>query len=142
MIEMSKLDYQGIGPRFGAQVVDAIILIVLFFVIGFAMSGSFNFQYSGPDAYPFIGAYGIVAFLYFVVLEGSMGATVGKKLLKLKVVREDGSVCGFGPAFIRNILRIIDELPFLYIIGMILISRSDKKQRLGDRLGKTVVVKA
>jgi uncharacterized RDD family membrane protein YckC len=106
------------------------------------MSGSFNFQYSGLDAYTFLAVYGLIVFLYFLVLEGAMGATIGKKLLKLKVVREDGSACGFGPALIRNILRIVDELPFLYIIGMLLISRSDKKQRLGDKLTKTVVVKA
>jgi uncharacterized RDD family membrane protein YckC len=63
-------------------------------------------------------------------------------VLKIKVVREDGSPCGIVPAIIRNILRIVDGLPFLYIIGMILISRSSKKQRLGDSVAKTVVVKA
>jgi uncharacterized RDD family membrane protein YckC len=61
--------------------------------------------------------------------------------LKLKVVQEDGKPCGFGSEAVRTILRIIDGLPFLYIIGMIFISRSDKKQRLGDKLAKTVVVK-
>ncbi len=71
-----------------------------------------------------------------------MGATLGKKVVKIKVVKEDGSACGIGPAFVRTLLRIIDGLPFLYIIGMVLIARSDKKQRLGDRVAKTVVVKA
>ncbi len=141
-MKMSKLDYQGIGPRIGAQIVDGIVLIVLFFLVGFAMSGSFTFQYSGAEAYPFLGAYFLVFFLYYVVLEGYMGQTLGKKLLKIKVVKEDGKACGYGPAFVRTILRIIDALPFLYIIGMILIARSDKKQRLGDSVAKTVVVKA
>jgi len=40
-----------------------------------------------------------------------------------------------------NILRIIDALPFLYIIGLIFMSRSDKKQRLGDKIARTVVIK-
>ena len=117
-------------------------MIVLFFILGFGMSGSLNFQYSGIEALPFIGGFGLIMFLYFVVLEGSTGATIGKKLLKIKVVREDGSTCGFGPSLVRNILRIVDALPALYIIGMILIARSDKKQRLGDKLAKTVVIKA
>ncbi len=138
---MSKLDYQGIGPRIGAQIVDTIVLLILFFLVGFALSGSLTFQYSGAEAYPFLGAYFLVFFLYYVVLEGYMGQTLGKKLLKIKVVKEDGKACGFGPAFIRTILRIIDA-QFLYIVGMILISRSEKKQRLGDRMAKTVVVKA
>lgn len=139
---MSTLSYQGIGPRLVAQVVDTVVLIVLFLLVGFALSGSFTFEYQGEAAYPFLSAYGLIVLLYFAILEGTMGATFGKKLVKIKVVREDGSSCGIRPAFVRTLLRIIDGLPFLYIIGMVLIARSDKKQRLGDRLAKTVVVKA
>lgn len=61
--------------------------------------------------------------------------------MKMKVVREDGSPCRLGPSVIRNILRIVDILPFLYIVGMVLIARSGKKQRLGDRVAHTVVVR-
>lgn len=139
---MTKLNYQGIGPRIVAQIIDGIILSAIFLALGFAMSGAFEFSYQGEAAYPLIGITALITFLYFVILEGTIGGTVGKKLIKIKVVREDGSACGIGPSLIRNILRIIDELPFLYIIGMILIARSDKKQRLGDRLGKTIVIKA
>jgi uncharacterized RDD family membrane protein YckC len=139
---MSNLSYQGIGPRLVAQIVDTVVLSVLFLLVGFALSGSFTFEYQGEAAYPFLSAYGLIVLLYFAILEGTMGATLGKKLVKIKVVREDGSTCGIGPAFVRTLLRIIDGLPFLYIIGMVLIARSDKKQRLGDRLAKTVVIKA
>ena len=139
---MAKLDYQGIGPRLAAQVVDFFVLLVLYFLLGYAMSGAFTFQYSGAAAFPFLGSYLLIFLLYYIVLEGSMGQTIGKKLLKIKVVRENGEACGFGPAIIRTILRLVDALPLLYIIGMILISRSDKKQRLGDCVAKTVVVKA
>lgn len=139
---MSGMNYQGIGPRLVAQIVDTVVLVILFFLVGFVMSGSFTFEYQGEAAYPFIAVYAAVPFLYYILLEGLTGATVGKRLLKLKVVRENGSPCGIGPATVRNILRIVDELPFLYIIGMILISRSNKKQRLGDRFAKTIVIKA
>lgn len=139
---MSNLRYQGIGPRLVAQIVDTVVLVVLFLLVGFVLSGSFTFEYQGEAAYPFLSAYGLIVLLYFAILEGTMGATFGKKLVKIKVVREDGSACGIGPAFVRSLLRIIDGLPFLYIIGMVLIARSDKKQRLGDRLAKTVVIKA
>ena len=139
---MPDLSYQGIGPRLAAQIVDTVVLIVLFLLVGFVLSGSFTFEYQGEAAYPFLSAYGLIVLLYFAILEGTMGATLGKKLVKIKVVREDGSACGIGPAFVRSLLRIIDGLPFLYIIGMVLIARSDKKQRLGDRLAKTIVIKA
>ena len=139
---MTNLNYQGIGPRLAAQIIDAIILSIVFFIIGFGMSGSVTFSFENEAAYPIIALNALIDFLYFVILEGTSGATLGKKLAKIKVVREDGSPCGIGPSFVRNILRIVNELPLLYIIGMILISRSDKKQRLGDRVGKTVVIKA
>lgn len=82
-------------------------------------------------------------FGYFILLEGPLGKgrTVGKRILKLRVVKEDKSTVGYGASFGRNILRIIDGLPFLYIIGMVLIHSSDLNQRLGDRAIHTMVVK-
>jgi uncharacterized RDD family membrane protein YckC len=139
---MPNLSYQGIGPRLVAQIIDSVALVVLFLLVGFVFSGSFAFEYQGGAAYPFLIAYGLIVILYYAILEGTMGATVGKKLVKIKVVKDDGSACGIGPAFVRNLLRVIDALPFLYIIGLVLIARSEKKQRLGDRLAGTVVVKA
>jgi uncharacterized RDD family membrane protein YckC len=59
----------------------------------------------------------------------------------IKVVREDGGKINMTQAFLRTILRVIDGL-LAYLIGAILIWRSDKKQRLGDSIAKTVVVKA
>jgi uncharacterized RDD family membrane protein YckC len=78
---------------------------------------------------------------YFALMEGSRGQTIGKMITKIKVVREDGRPIDMNQALVRNILRIIDGL-FAYLIGAILIWRSDKKQRLGDSVAKTVVVKA
>jgi uncharacterized RDD family membrane protein YckC len=52
----------------------------------------------------------------------------------------DGSPITYGAAFVRTILLIIDLL-FAGLVGAILIWTSDKKQRLGDRLAHTVVVK-
>ncbi len=140
-MSMASLNYQGIGPRLVAQIVDGIVLIILYFVLGAAMFGGFTFEVFGAAAGSFMGIYLLVFFLYYIVLEGALGTTIGKMAAKIKVVREDGSPCGFGPAVVRNVLRVVDALPFLYIIGIILVSRSDKKQRLGDRLAKTVVIK-
>lgn len=139
---MANLSYQGIGPRLVAQIIDSVVLVVLFLLVGFVLSGSFTFEYQGEAAIPFLIAYGLIVILYYAILEGTLGATLGKRLVKIKVVKEDGSACGIGPAFVRTLLRFIDALPFLYIIGLVLIARLEKKQRLGDRLAGTVVVKA
>ncbi len=73
--------------------------------------------------------------------EGHYGQTVGKMAVKIKVVKEaDGSPIDYGEAAVRMILRVIDGL-FVYLVGAILIWSSDEKQRLGDRVAHTVVVK-
>jgi uncharacterized RDD family membrane protein YckC len=143
---LARLSYQGLGSRFLAQIIDSIILFVLFYLIGVALSGGFTFGGIGRliDTAPLYiyGPYALSFFLYYIVLEGLQGATIGKMLVKIRVVQEDGSACGFGPALVRNLLRIIDGLPLLYVIGLILIYRSPRKQRLGDRVAKTIVIKA
>jgi uncharacterized RDD family membrane protein YckC len=139
---VSIMEYQGIAVRFAAQLVDGVILGIVYFLLGFGMTGSFSFDLFGTDALTLLAAWWLISLLYFAILEGTKGATIGKMLLKIKVVQEDGKPCGIVPAFVRNILRIVDALPILYIIGIVLISRSDKKQRLGDRIAKTVVTKA
>lgn len=76
---------------------------------------------------------------YFVVMEGTSGATLGKRILKIRVVKVDGSALTMRESLIRNILRIIDGI-FVYLVGAILIWTSPNKQRLGDRLAGTIVV--
>ena len=89
--------------RFGSQVIDWIILGIIYFIIGYAFFGSVSWQVAGTAALPVIMTNAIIVILYYVVLEGINGATLGKKLLKIKVVKEDGSPCGLGAAFIITV---------------------------------------
>jgi len=78
---------------------------------------------------------------YGFLLEGYWdGYTVGKKLFGIKVVQENGEACDYGSAFVRNFLEVIDGL-FYYLVGFVAMASSDKRQRVGDRLGGTVVVR-
>ncbi|NHA05002.1 RDD family protein [Mucilaginibacter sp. HC2] len=82
----------------------------------------------------------IVWILYFVLLE-SINGTPGHDLCKLKVVKTDGSKVSFTDALKRRICDPIDI--FIYgIPALILVSKTEKHQRLGDLLANTVVVKA
>jgi uncharacterized RDD family membrane protein YckC len=140
-----------LGSRIIAGLIDYIIIgiiaAVLFFLLlipvfmrgpmyGGMMPGIAWGWYGGMFGIQFV-----LWLIYFTYFEGTSGQTIGKKVAHIKVVRMDGSKCDFGAALIRNILRIIDSLPFVYIIGIILIATTQKKQRLGDMLGKTIVVK-
>ena len=132
------MQYQGIWIRFISFLIDTIVLGVLIGVIGSILGFSVVSRTAGWG----FGLLSFIIFLaYFTYLEGSKGQTIGKMVTKIKVVREDGGMIDMNQAFTRNILRVIDGL-LAYLIGAILIWRSEKKQRLGDRIAKTVVIKA
>jgi len=141
--------YQGVAIRFVAILVDAIILgiisyilIAIFAVSAITIDPSTGAVSIGSAYWLVIVLDLIIYFLYYTLLEGHGGQTVGKMAVKIRVVREaDGSPIDYGQAAIRTILRIIDAI-FVYLIGAILIWSSDKKQRLGDRVAHTVVVRA
>lgn len=77
-------------------------------------------------------------------MEALQGATIGKMVLGIRVVRLDGSPISWGQSISRNLLRLIDQIPYgiPYLLGAILIWTSSTKQRLGDRLADTVVVRS
>jgi uncharacterized RDD family membrane protein YckC len=132
------MQYQGIWIRFISFLIDTIVLGVLIGFIGSILGFSVVSQTAGWG----FGLLSFIIFLaYFTYLEGSKGQTIGKMVTKIKVIREDGGKINMNQAFTRNILRVIDGL-LAYLIGAILIWRSDKKQRLGDNIAKTVVIKA
>lgn len=79
-------------------------------------------------------------FVYFALSEGLTGTTFGKRLFGLRVVRaEDGRPCGPLAAVIRTALRLVDNLLFS-LPGIAAIVTSPRRQRLGDRAAKTLVV--
>jgi uncharacterized RDD family membrane protein YckC len=80
--------------------------------------------------------------LYYVVLEGLFGRTVGKILTGIRVVdTETGGRPGIVSALVRTLLRLIDGI-FAYLVGFIIVVNSDRRRRLGDMAAKTLVVRA
>lgn len=136
---VSGKSYVGLGLRFVALIIDGIIFGMLGYLIGAVTGGTTGsgFQLEGGPAF----LYYLLSFLYYILMEAFMGGTVGKLALGMRVELEDGSPITIGASIIRNLLRIVDFLPFAYILGMIMISTSPLKQRLGDRVAKTVVIK-
>ena len=132
-----SMEYQGIGIRFVSLVIDSLVISAVFGVLGSILGFNAMSQSSW--------SLGLLSFAFYIAyytyLEGSRGQTIGKMITRIKVVSEDGGPISMDQAFKRNILRIIDGL-FAYLIGAVLIWRSDKQQRLGDSYARTVVVKA
>jgi len=141
--------YQGVAIRFVAQLIDIVILGVVFWILGFlgAATITINASTGQTSVNPFFGVIILIdlaiAFFYFTLLEGHFGQTVGKMAVSIKVVKAKGnSSISYGEAAVRTILRIVDLIPFVapYLLGAVLIWSSDKRQRLGDRGAHTVVV--
>lgn len=138
----TALHYATIGDRFVAVLIDTIITSLVAAIIATPL-GVLSLV---PGLGLFFGPATLIGFLlwilYFGYFESTSGQTISKQVMKIKVVDEQAlSIIDMGRALIRNVLRIIDFLPFFYIIGVILISTNPKKQRLGDIATKTVVVK-
>lgn len=151
-----------IGRRFVALLIDGIMLGIFQYLIlmgistmGLHASGKttptqgdaydmFVYWLSHLDTYSvlLIGVITIIPLVYYTVMEAVQGATVEKMVLGIRVVKLDGSDIGWSQAIVRNLLRLVDELPptIPYLLGGVLIVNSSRRQRLGDRFAGTVVV--
>ena len=108
--------------------------------MGVAHDGLGDAAHQGPPALPTV-LYGVIVVLYYILLEGYLGQTVGKMLLGIKVVREDdGEVPGLAGATIRTLLRIVDGISS-YLVAFITVLISGKNQRFGDIAAHTLVVR-
>ena len=138
-----KMECQGVRIRVIAQIIDNVVLFASLGLFHFAVFGTWIRHVPNVATTfatdPVCLSFLVVYFIYFILLEGTVGATIGKLVCKIRVRKENGDACGIWEAFVRNILRIVDGLAF-YLVGIILIAISDKKQRFGDKIAKTVVI--
>ena len=143
----SALENAGIALRFVAVLLDAVILFLpLGLVLGLMTGGGYaksgdGYTNAGIDvggnAFWLLVALGVG---YYIVCEAATGATLGKRLVGIQVVGEDGDPLTFGAAVVRNLLRLVDAL-FFYLVGFLFAAMSSRGQRLGDRAAHTVVVR-
>jgi len=134
-----------IGRRIGAALIDILVLSVIFIFVAATIGdstvgdGNASFQLRNGQALVFA----VLALVYYGLAEALTGQTLGKKLLGLKVVSEDGSVATTGQILIRTLLRIVDQIPFLYLLGLIvMLATGRQRKRIGDIVARTRVVAA
>ena len=140
------LTLAGIGSRFIASLIDTVIKLFVF--IGFYIFLFGGTSLIGGGEVNAIGAaafYVVSFFIWFgydVLFETlASGHTPGKRWTGLRVVRIGGRPVGFLSSAIRNMVRIVDFLPSLYLVGMIAVVSTRMNQRLGDLAAGTVVVR-
>ncbi|WP_026907851.1 RDD family protein [Paucisalibacillus globulus] len=146
--EFVSLQYQiaGLGSRGAAMIIDQLLILIANIVIYliFLMANVANIFYLSDSWIPIAIAILIVFIInwgYFFIAEYFFGGkTLGKKLIGIRVIQENGHSVTLLSSLIRNLLRIIDMLPTLYFLGMIFVFLHSKHKRLGDMVAGTIVV--
>lgn len=131
----SPLQYQGFIVRGLANIVDQILVILpLIAITTMINTGSVNSET------PIIIGISLL-FIYLIITEAVWGQSLGKKLFGIKVMMQDGRKCTVLGAILRNTFRIIDVIFGGYLLAIIVMMLTPKRQRIGDLIAKTVVVK-
>jgi uncharacterized RDD family membrane protein YckC len=137
----------GIGSRFLAIALDTLIqalgLLLIVFVAEILLPTAARFT---PRAWTWAAA--IFFLCVFVLYSGYYalfeifwnGQTPGKRLVRLRVISDSGRPITVYEAVARNLLRIVDQFPGLYVVGIISVFLTARNKRLGDIVAGTVVV--
>jgi uncharacterized RDD family membrane protein YckC len=133
-----KLSYAGFWIRFGAYIVDAILLWIVQVGMAYAFFGGYNMMV--PN-YALTGLSIVIGIGYFVAMESSTRqATLGKMAVGVKVGDANGNQISFGNAFGRYLGKIVSAL--ILLIGFMMAGWDDKKQALHDKMAGTYVYHA
>lgn len=133
-----QLPAAGPVPRAVAWGVDLVVRIALMFVISLLL-GLLGKLGSGLTL---IAAF-LVQWGYMIVLEALWhGQTLGKRTMGLRVVLANGAPIGWPASITRNLLRVVDMLPFAYATGLLASLVDPSARRLGDLAAGTLVVHA
>jgi membrane protease YdiL (CAAX protease family)/uncharacterized RDD family membrane protein YckC len=132
----------GVGRRVAGFAIDvAIFFFLLSAIVGIAYPDVAHEGHQTTDAENTgIGLITLgvltLAFNYFALAEWRWGKTIGKRAVGVRVIAEPGAELTWNRAVIRNLARVVDALG-----GFLLMTGDDRHQRVGDRLGRSVVVR-
>jgi uncharacterized RDD family membrane protein YckC len=137
----------GAGSRFLAIAIDTLIQLAGAAALALIGLAALSFRSMGLQAVAtwIIAGLVILGFFlyygYFAAFEALWGGqTPGKRVAGIRVISLSGQPITAFDALLRNLLRIVDFLPFIYAVGVLSIFFTSRNQRLGDIVARTVVV--
>jgi uncharacterized RDD family membrane protein YckC len=143
-----ELPIAGVGSRAMAYLIDVALLflggLALYFALTFLVPDPVNAVLELSRLAKIVG--GVVLFaalwVYWTALEVLWhGQTIGKRLMKIRVVRLDGSPVTAVDSAIRNLLRVVDFFPACYPVGLVTMLFDAKHRRVGDLVAGTVLIR-
>lgn len=137
-------DYATFGSRFGAKMLDGLILMVVNVGLGVVVGMATESREQKPVVIVIVMALMVLVqllinFSYGIFFLGKFGATPGKMACKIKVVRPDGSPLGYGRACGRVFAEMLSGM--ICYIGYIMAGFDEEKRSLHDRICDTRVIK-
>jgi uncharacterized RDD family membrane protein YckC len=137
----------GIGSRFLAIALDMLLQALGFLLVIFVAEIFLpTLARLTPRAWTWVGAVFVLSLFvlysgYYALFEIFWnGQTPGKRLVRIRVIGDSGRPITVYEAVARNLLRIVDQMPGLYVVGIISVFLTGRNQRLGDLVAGTVVV--
>jgi uncharacterized RDD family membrane protein YckC len=147
-----RATFAPITRRMAAALIDAILVawpFIIFLWFTFMLLPSMVDGGSAKAIEPFqmlagVGFFGLIyapsVMVALAWAESRWGKTPGKWLMQLRVATTELDRCTFGRALMRRMLLLVDGFFFWSMIGVVLISITEKQQRLGDISGRTIVI--
>jgi uncharacterized RDD family membrane protein YckC len=132
-----RLSPVGWPLRLVAAIIDGSLFIPLYVLAWFSMGDLFA---SAPAVFAL--AFAVIPLVYWTVAEGLTGRTIGKAIVRIRVVAEDGSPLTWRGALVRNLFRYATHaVPLAEVVTLLAIVTSPREQRIGDLVAHTVVVR-
>ena len=126
-----------LGERIVAQIIDSFLIIC--YLVGVSLLiAELDFFYRTKMLFFLIAIYLPAIFYHFLMELFNHGQSVGKMVMRIRVVKKDGTTPGIGDFFMRWLLQLVD-LGFSGV-GALVILISKNSQRLGDLAAGTMVI--
>jgi len=149
--DRASMTYAGFGARLAAHIIDGIIAGIMVkisvYLIMFPLAYSFSLNPQPAAVTPSLPIALVVSALvcillpslYYILLWGRKGATLGKMAMKIKIVGTNGSPISYGAAFLRYIGTMISSIPFC--LGYLWMLWDDRNQTWHDKIASTCVIR-
>lgn len=137
------IDYPvaGLGERIAAALIDYLMFLIIYilYIIIISATGFNSKVFSLPIL---VLIFGLFYVFYDLLCEIFFnGQSLGKKIMKIKVISLTGAQATLGQYFLRWIFRIVDVTLTAGLGGVVCVAVSDKKQRIGDIVAGTTLIK-
>lgn len=137
----------GVGSRFLAILIDTLIQTGIGIVAGIAIFGII--LTIGPAGAPSVWLLALAAFAAFLLLYGYFaifeilwnGQTPGKRIIGIRVIKESGRPLTPAETIGRNLMRIVDQMPAMYAIGIVTMFLNSRNKRVGDLVAGSIVIR-